>query len=726
MSSKQEKELERQLSTLTPDELDQYEAEIRGQSQDQAPEPASDDIFAQTGAVRLSTSDLPAGLSPTSEKDAVEKAAIEALPFSKDLLAGAEAVGDVLSEKEFGIDEIGERYQANKADWDQAINESAEKHPVISTVTDLGVSFALPVARTLKGAMAFGALSTASRLEDRNPYDFIKASVTGALFGGLGVGAGHLITSAGSKMVNFVGQKIGMVGNRAGTDAIMAPNKGFIVKLNQHVKKFWNKEGNLTADEATQKFSGSMMKHKVDGEDFLVANQTFERTAEKAGILKDKFGNQLGEAMDVADEGILHSTQSIHDDILVSLKVVASKGENRGLATVEIAKDAEKMLKLQFKHTVDDGMDKVTNDVISKVVDANGNPIVLKVQGLVPKTTSKHKEMTLKELFQLKQDITKNGFAAKGFKKADAGVDKHMIKAAEDMDTAVVNAISRKIESVIDGAAAKAGKGGKVLPKDVSSLRELNRQWADMNIVETLANKSAEEMSAGTMSGLRSLMSGKGLLTTALLKASGMKGATSVVLAAVLNKVSSDPRTAASAAVGLTKIASAIRVDPNSPYIKQMIVAAAVSSDALREKVASIGSEINLLESPVSRTSSSLYEKSDDVITLLQDKDPALADALRQAVRNQDTNTMAQIMDQVSKLPGVAKFIKPGLGWDGKVFTPEDVQNLSEKVKGTDISARQKQEHLNKLRDDGTIPVMQQEPERFFKFKQRDKSKPQY
>jgi hypothetical protein len=43
-----------------------------------------------------------------------------------------------------------------------------------------------------------------------------------------------------------------------------------------------------------------------------------------------------------------------------------------------------------------------------------------------------------------------------------------------------------------------------------------------------------------------------------------------------------------------------------------------------------------------------------------------------------------------------------------------------------DISLHQKLQHKKSLKLEGTIPVVQQEPERFFQMRKRDKNKPSY
>lgn len=720
MASPEELELEKELESLSPEELDSFEAELTGGEVPQV----EDEFALAPEALGLSPRDRVTKGMLDETAEAFATGAVEGVPFAKDVLSGVMAAGEVLTSSEVGVDELGEKYNANKADWDVAINEAEEKHPAAFMAGDIGAGFAIPAARAMKGAMIFGAMSSVSRLEDRNPY-----AVAIATGGGATIGAGAFKLGQGiTKMISFVGQKIGMVGNRAGAEAISEADKGSIRKLNRHIKKFYNREGKKSADSALQDFSSNMMKHKVDGESFLTRGQTFERTAEKASTLREKFGKEIGITLDTVDNKTKHSGQEIYNDTREMLGIAVKKlSDNPDTVAEATAMDA--LLRETFFETVETGVEKISREVNTNIVDAQGSPIFKKVEELVPIIESKAKEFTLKRMFALKQDIAKSGAAVRGFEKLKGGSEQRVLGLAEEIDTARIGALGSKIESLVDEAVAiESGNlvKAKILPEGVSSFRQLNREWADMNMVEKLSNKAAEGMSDGPMGELRRSMSLSGLMSLSLVKASGMNNTAAIILAASLNKVIKDPRTASSAAVGMKKIADAIRIDPNSPYLKRMITAAAVSSDYLREEVGAIASELNLHASSVKRTSDDATMKSDDILNVLQKVNPETADVLRQAIRNQDSTTIAVTMDSLSKIPEVKKFIEPGIGWDGKVYTPEDVNELTIQVKKTDISSRQRQELLNNLRQDGTIPVIEEEPERFFKFKQRDKTNPQY
>ena len=649
------------------------------------------------------------------EIDAAVLGAVEGVPFAKDALSGVSALGDILANKELGIDQIGEQYQAHKDDWDSAINEAEAKHPGSFIAGDVASGAMLPMAGGMRGAMVFGSLSSVSRLEDRNPYDALKM---GGIGGILGAG-GHAVGKGLTKVASFVGEKIGMIGTKAGGEAIAGSEKGLTRELNKHIGKFYNRGGKKSQTQATIEFSENMMKKTVDGEPFLTRAQSFDRTAEKAGIIKKRLGKDIGKALDAVDPETKFSGQNVYNEIRESMGL-AAKELSDNPDTVAEAAAVDRLLKETFFESVQDGTEKLTEEVATGVVDNAGKPIFRKVEKLVPVMDQKAKEFSLKRLFKLKQDISASGAATRGFGKQLQGAsEKKVLSLAESVDTSRISALGSIIEEAVDATEGS-------LPANINSLKSLNREWADMNMIEKISNKAAMGQMDGPVGRLKRLMGVRGLLVSNIQATTGANGAVSLVLGAAINEIVSDPKTTASIAVSMTKVADAIRIDPNSPYVKRLITAAALSSDALREELSSSASELNLLTSSVERTTDSTYTKSDDILNLLQKSEPETAKRLRAAIRNQDTSTMAQIMDSISKMPGIKKFVQPGIGWDGKVFTAEDVNHLSKQVKKSDISARQKQELLNNLRGDGTIPVINAEPERFFKFKQRNKKESAY
>ena len=79
------------------------------------------------------------------------------------------------------------------------------------------------------------------------------------------------------------------------------------------------------------------------------------------------------------------------------------------------------------------------------------------------------------------------------------------------------------------------------------------------------------------------------------------------------------------------------------------------------------------------------------------------------ALLEQDSDAaLAGFLDNVSKMEGLNKLFEPGIGFNGKVYSPEDKAQLETQIKQTDIPAAQRMQLLQELRKEGLIPDFDQ------------------
>ena len=74
--------------------------------------------------------------------------------------------------------------------------------------------------------------------------------------------------------------------------------------------------------------------------------------------------------------------------------------------------------------------------------------------------------------------------------------------------------------------------------------------------------------------------------------------------------------------------------------------------------------------------------------------------------------------------------LQPGMGWDGKVFKPQDkqmiVEQLKEQATNGQISFVDSLKLIRDVELNGNIPQPKPKQDRYKEFQSRDKSKPRY
>ena len=116
----------------------------------------------------------PSMMGPTGESEAAKLGAIEGTAWlgSKDIIAGGKSLLETGS--------IGEEYQQNLHEMNQAIDKAEEEYPLAFNTGDISIgASALPV-KTIKGLMAVGALERVGRGESRDPWEMAKNAANGS------------------------------------------------------------------------------------------------------------------------------------------------------------------------------------------------------------------------------------------------------------------------------------------------------------------------------------------------------------------------------------------------------------------------------------------------------------------------------------------------------------------------------------------------------------------
>ena len=672
----QEELLKKELESLSDDELVEFESQLQAPQQvEAAPEVDASLIDPRT---EFGSTDIEAA-------KATALGAVEGVPFAKDAIAGAETL------MESGINEFGENFSKNKQEWDDAINKAETDHPVEFTMGDIASNFAVPGAQGIKGVMTLGALSGLSRSEDRDIWD----AISGAAIAG---GASKAISGT-MGVIHGVGKKLGLLADEAVKDVILGT--GSKVAVNKHIQKHFNKGGKLTDEQATSDFANFVMKKKVNGKSIIEAPNTPDTTAQNFNNWKSSVNDKLDVAF-TKDNRVLDDieVENIYRQLKSALNIEdvaragGKQGRDKAVSLVQLLDD-------QFvKHR------PVKTEKLKKFIgaDKNGNSIFEDVLEEVADGPIVFSKITLKELQAKKRFFGET--AANAFDKVSNTYKIDNIDFYKKGQGVLGDAVDDLVED--------------------ASIKALNKEWATANMGAELSREFANKVKAGPMDKLKEMFN----LRTVLLLSGGLAGGPGGLVVggtlAGLNKMSADPTVGPKLAVGLRKLSDHISINPSSEHLQRLAVASSLSIDSFREALSASISEIGLMDNAVARTSDDVMTKSDDILQVIQHQSPEMAAQLREAIDNDDAQTIGALMDQASKLPGASKFIQPGRGWDGKVYTEEDKAQLDGEISTMDISLMQKLQHKKALREIGTIPIVQSEPDRFFQWKQRDKSEPSF
>ena len=521
MAKTQEQLLEEELSSLTPEELQQYEAELQSQSLPQRQKGQTHYVDPQSGR----TVKYPENMQPSQEElvqsdiemaKAAGYGAVEGIPFAKDAAAAIEAVYQT------GTENFGEEYTANRKEWDEAINKAEQDYPAAFMVGDISSGMVMPGVGGVKGAMLFGALSGASRQEDRNPFNMLASAATGAAITGTTAG---VITGA-VKATSFVGQKLGLLASNASKEAIGAYSGKHLRDLNRHIDKTGTQ--GATAAQKTQEFSDRLLKTQVDGEPLLAGFQSFARTAEKAGKARQMHGSTLGKIVDELDTIVPDkvNAKSLYQSMKARLGIEDMK-LSKDPNTVEIAKAYEARLKEQFMDTIEEVVPQVVKRPMMgsngmPITDASGNPILVDEVVDTVKKSFKFKEFSPKELHRTKLDFSQSSRkVSTAFEKAGQVDKQRMLSADETFSKEVINVFNEAMDEV-------SSKAGATNPDLLNAYRTANRDYSDMLMVEKIAQHNADSMSSGPMAMLKQAFGVRGLLVAQIQNSTGAKKALAI------------------------------------------------------------------------------------------------------------------------------------------------------------------------------------------------------
>ena len=604
-----------------------------------------------------------------SREESRRLGALENLPFTKDVEAGVTAAIDTFMDEDYSIQEFKERYNVELAEINEEIDRAEKKYPV--DFHSAGFLATLGATKGFKGLknVAFGAASTFSRSEERELEDAVMGGALGGIGEVLGLGAQKAVTGARDTVSKILG---GSAAKKAGKfpQALTVKSKS---KMIDHLDKHYIKHTPKSMDKATKEFGRDILNENIfkAGDE---ADDIFKKVVRK----KSAIGRELDSVAKKLD--VQAGNKPVDDglSILRSIKSSILDALDDKMATTRQKKAYEKMLK------------ELEEELLTPLPDG----------GAVGK------QLSISELIDYKRRVAKTSadFASKQERVSSVGaiVKKEYKKVVGFLNSRIDDHIDKLVTKNKDDSASMA-------------YRKLNRRFANLTTMEDILDttRRLQEPRTTPLGQLAQLFMGNKV------------PAVHVGMDALMQ----NPKTPIYMISGLKTLSDFSRANPNNAAVKSLVRALTTKefSEAYAEDRLQVAMGVASLQTkPLKRNLDEIKARANTISTVLRDMDEELADIFNTALEDGDDEALLQISDTFLKLPGAHKYVEPGRGIDGKVQNEEDKAAIEAELETMDISYPQQLQHKKALREQGIIPQIKPEPDRFLEYRKRDKDKPRF
>jgi len=644
------------------------------------------------------------------ETGAMAMGVTQAIPFAKDALSYGKAM------YQGGLQDIGERKQANLKEWETEYQKMLGKYPVHTIGSDIAVSSLMTVG-SLPFQIASGAVSAASRTESRQLGDMaINAGIGGSTVGVLGKGLPMLAkgiqntASATKKSYQYISRQLGLFTQGPVQNQLGIASKGISKNVADHATRFSPK---ATTEDAVKSFYDRVSSvKKADGSPLLRPLQSHGETAAQAKKLLTQKSSELSKVTSSLNEVVKDiPAEEIEAKILQKVLIQNPTTEDEMIFNSR----AMEKVKTYFVRQTTSKVVPTTLKKPSQIVDASGNPMMHDVVEMVKHETQlplKFNATTLQsEKIKAAQQLSERDWS-----QADSNQPflKSVYRAIRDVTDETLEAGA----FTLDGSVANA-------------YRKVNMEWADLHMVQKLTNTAAKTK-GNIFSKGRALLDARDVLLNIPTGEKGSKNA-AIALASTLGVMSGESSASEKSKKTFERVANHIESFPDSTFVKRILTGASIATlnedgddSAFESAITSANAELALLDSPIKRNLADIKAKSDYILEALDYHSPMMATSFRSALYDNDDETIRSTMNSASQSPELASIFEQGKGIDGRVYTQEEKDQLNKEVDSMDVSYIQKLKLQKELQLNGVIPVIQEEPDRFFKYQKRDKSKPNY
>ena len=686
------------LEEIAQEELDQ---------EDSTPQAASQEVPEVNVDPMMGTIDVPEEFQNDETDQAIQMGATQAIPFAKDAISYGKAL------YQGGLQDIGERKQANLKEWEEEYSKTLEKYPVHTIGSDIAVSSLMTIG-SLPFQIASAAISGASRTATRDPSDMaLNAGIGGATVGVFGLGAKAVKGVYGAvsqgKPYQYISRQLGLFKQGPVQNQLGIASKGINKNVADHAARFSKAP---TTEKSVKDFYDRVSSVKRnDGLPLLRPMQPHGETAAQAKSLLTQKSKELGKVTSMLDDHVKDiPVESVEAQVLS--KVLKKNPTTQD--ELMFNQQAEAKIKSYFIKETKTNIVPTTLKKPSQIVDAQGNPLMEDVVEMVEHQT----------IVPLKFNASK--LQSEKIKAAQQLSERDWSQA--DSNQPYLKAIYRAVRDVADETLEI---GASQLDDGANAYRKVNMEWADLHMVHKLTDTAAKT-EGNIFSKGRALLDARDVLLTVPKGSSGQKNA-AIAVASTLGVMSGEASATPKTQQTLERVANHIEAFPDSTFVKRILTGASVSTlsedgddSPFESAITSVNAELALLDSPIKRNLADIKSKSDYILESLEYHSPAMATAFRSALYDNDDETLRSTMNSASQMPEMKNIFEGGQGIDGRVYTQQEKDQLDNEVDNMDISYRQKLQHKKALQLNGVIPQVMPEPDRFFKHKNRDKSRPKY
>ena len=685
--TQEEKELQelKELEELA--ELEALEALEAGESDPSLDDPAVIDPEAYS-----QPAEKPQTMAEAAPMPSISEAAstgIVTLPFVKDAMAGYTALRDTMSgEEELSVDALTEKYKRERKDIDDTVSILREKRPYVTGASEFITNAALsatPGINTLKGAAGLGALYGLSNSEERTLSSALEGAGTSSALYGLGVFGAHGLKKLKVGMLpkSLKGKGLDKSIAESTKEAIAGLQPSKLRKINEHLEK---------TGQSAEDFSNTFFRKDMD---FFKQYDSFEETLSKVRVSKDKVGKQID---DIVEEIQAQS----------NLKIDPKQVQARLNTKLDNIYKEKADLIPEFKDRLNEMKEYVQQmtigDVDYKAIIVNGK------EKLIPIPVNPPKDLTLPQLNLIKKGLAEMVYEGKG----DVALKAVQKRTGQ----------SHLISELIDVTEEFIGNKGDKATLDL--FKRSKKDYANLVVANELLTDTVNSKSKGLWSAAKDFVSMRATATGLFLSSAGLPAPVSIGLASALNKSMNSEAFPATAVAGMKKLQQYIVSNPDSKIVRSLLVAGGLTDEEFGQHVSSAISKVSLMEAPLDRTTNNTKANSSKIAAILEVEHPERANQFRELIEAKDDVGIAAFMDRLAKDPKTKELIKPGIGWDGKVYDPADKDFLRNEIKKSPAPYTEKLQQQELLDVHGVIPTPSQSKPYYKEFKPRNKKALRY
>lgn len=597
---------------------------------------------------------------------------VKGVPFLQKGIAAAESLQEtVVSEKGFDFDSFTKKYEENLLDQDKAMATAQTEAPVATTVGELGGAIGTGIAAgpSVATGVALGAVEGASQSRADNVIDYAGDVAGGALLGAAGEAAGYGLMKVGSKIVKSADKFLQDAGAKASLE-LFGFTKG--KRARQALENHLETTSGVDNLRTYQDYIGNLERLTNKG------NQSLSDITDNP--------HKIMTRLDVAEEETWNKMDEIYSKASKSgPKTAANDIDN--LIRNEILNPLYKSdaTSQEVAQTLDDWLFKTLNPIMEqKTVVKDGQRFSEPVRKLRGDMDAQQMHTFIKDLSAQVDNV---------FDALSEG--RRVSSLSKQTKVRMLRSIKKLNKDNIKKAGDAIGD-----PKLLSELENLNIDYGDIKTAKKFVNDAANEAKqSDVMTNLRDGIN-KGIMDwrAALTITAGVGGATAAAgpvggLAALVGiQLARSPKTPIWLAKksGLLKevLAKGERsltgptVDPVAKKAFNSIAAAsALSTAEFNEHLKGILSETSLSQNKLDRDVRLISaDQKEDIYNYLEYKDPSLLNTFEEALNSGNEDVLGNALDAMSKLPGADRFFKPGMGFNGKVYSDEDKMMLNKQV----------------------------------------------